>query len=273
MAVRSICAPLLDLPRFADADAYVARRAELGADEVARRMLGDTGIAEYLVDTGFLPELLGSPEDLAGHTGARAREIVRLETVAEQVVTTHRSGRLRRRRPRRIAGACRDSRRFQVDLGVPGRARPRPGSAVGARGGARCRRAGRPGETRPPRRSHADPVPVLDGRRHRVAGAVPRRLRRLRRRPGALQPVAAHPVATRDGRSWRAGDAPAQLPLPPCRRLPRPGVRPRVRRRRAWLCTTWAPGPMHCSPSCWNWRRSGRCCTRATRSGCRSSTP
>jgi uncharacterized protein len=88
MAIRAIGAPLLDLPRFADADDYLARRAELGADEVARRMLAATGITDFLVDTGFLPELLTTPAELAAHAGAAAREIVRLETTAERVIVT-----------------------------------------------------------------------------------------------------------------------------------------------------------------------------------------
>ena len=86
MGVRSICAPLLDLDRFAPADDYLARRAELGWDEVNRRMLAGTGIAHYLVDTGFLADTLTTPAELAAYTGARASEIVRLETVAEAVL-------------------------------------------------------------------------------------------------------------------------------------------------------------------------------------------
>ncbi|HEY7009620.1 MAG TPA: amidohydrolase, partial [Jatrophihabitantaceae bacterium] len=86
MGVRAICAPLLDLPRFATPDAYLDRRASLGADEVARRLLSATGISDYLVDTGFLPSSLTSPAELAGYTAARAHEIVRLETTAQDVL-------------------------------------------------------------------------------------------------------------------------------------------------------------------------------------------
>jgi hypothetical protein len=86
--VRSICAPLLDLPRFASPDEYLARRAELGAAEVARRLLATTGIADYVVDTGLRPDLLTSPAELAALTGASGHEIVRLEAVAEQVIAT-----------------------------------------------------------------------------------------------------------------------------------------------------------------------------------------
>src|SRR5262245_13710407 len=88
LAVRSICAPLLDLPRFAAPEDYLARRAELGADEVARRLLGLTGISHYLVDTGHLPGLLTTPAELAAYTDASGHEVVRLEVVAEQIIGT-----------------------------------------------------------------------------------------------------------------------------------------------------------------------------------------
>jgi uncharacterized protein len=87
-AVRRICAPLLDLPAHAPADDYLARRDELGAAEVNRRLVTATGITDFLVDTGFLGDTVSSPAELARLTGARAHQIVRLETVAEQVVTT-----------------------------------------------------------------------------------------------------------------------------------------------------------------------------------------
>ena len=86
LAVRSICAPLLDLPRFASPDDYLARRTELGADEAARRLLEVTGITHYLVDTGHLPDLLTSPAELAAYTDASGYEVVRLEVVAEQMI-------------------------------------------------------------------------------------------------------------------------------------------------------------------------------------------
>lgn len=86
LAVRRWCAPLLDLPPHADADSYLARRAELGVDEVNARLLRAAGIADFVVDTGFLGDVLTPPADLAALAGARAHEIVRLEQVAEQVI-------------------------------------------------------------------------------------------------------------------------------------------------------------------------------------------
>lgn len=88
MGIRAVCAPLLDLPQFADADDYLARRRELGAEEVARRMLAASGIATYLVDTGLLSETLTSPAELAAYTHSTGREIVRLESIAEQTIVT-----------------------------------------------------------------------------------------------------------------------------------------------------------------------------------------
>ena len=87
-AVRRVCAPLLDLPVHASADDYLARRAELGTDEVNRRLVTSTGITEFLVDTGYLGDTVTSPAELGRLGGATARRIVRLETVAEKVVTT-----------------------------------------------------------------------------------------------------------------------------------------------------------------------------------------
>jgi predicted TIM-barrel fold metal-dependent hydrolase len=83
LAVRRHCAPLLDLPAHAPGLDYVARRRELGTAEVTRRLLSATGTARYCVDTGFRPQGLTTPAELAAVTGARAHEIVRLESVAE----------------------------------------------------------------------------------------------------------------------------------------------------------------------------------------------
>jgi len=45
--VRAECAPLLGLPRHCSADEYQARRRELGAAEVNRRLLTATGISSW----------------------------------------------------------------------------------------------------------------------------------------------------------------------------------------------------------------------------------
>jgi predicted TIM-barrel fold metal-dependent hydrolase len=86
LAVRRWCAPVLGLPVHAPADEYLARRAELGADEVDRRMMAAVGTRTFLVDTGYQPEPITSPDELAALAGGRAREIVRLEALAEHVL-------------------------------------------------------------------------------------------------------------------------------------------------------------------------------------------
>lgn len=86
LAVRRFCPPLLDLPALVDADVYLARRAELGTDEVNRRLVGSVAIGDFVVDTGFMADRLTPPADLAALSGGHGHEIVRLEQVAEQVV-------------------------------------------------------------------------------------------------------------------------------------------------------------------------------------------
>jgi uncharacterized protein len=84
-AVRRWCAPVLDLEPSAPADEYVRRRAELGVDEVNRRLLTAAGVTAWLVDTGFQSDLVTTPEQLAAASGTPARHVIRLEVVAEQV--------------------------------------------------------------------------------------------------------------------------------------------------------------------------------------------
>jgi uncharacterized protein len=88
LAIRRWCAPVLDLEPHAEAEAYLARRRELGATEVNRRMLAAAGIDTFLVDTGLTPELLTTPAELAATCGASGHEIVRLEAVAEAVLAS-----------------------------------------------------------------------------------------------------------------------------------------------------------------------------------------
>jgi uncharacterized protein len=87
LAVRRWCAPAIDLEPLATADDYLARRGELGIEEVARRLLRSTNTDDYLVDTGFAPGAT-SPDELAGLAGGRAHEIVRLESVAQDLLTS-----------------------------------------------------------------------------------------------------------------------------------------------------------------------------------------
>ena len=88
LAVRRWCPPVLDLEPHASGAAYLARRRELGPDRATGRLLRAAGLDTCLVDTGLTgaagAPLLDLPE-LARAGGARVREIVRLEHLAERL--------------------------------------------------------------------------------------------------------------------------------------------------------------------------------------------
>jgi uncharacterized protein len=84
-AVRRWCSPVLGMPAHTRPDEYLDQRASLGAEEVSRRFLRAAGLAAMYVDTGFEPEPVLSPAEMAKLAGADTREIVRLEQVAEAV--------------------------------------------------------------------------------------------------------------------------------------------------------------------------------------------
>jgi predicted TIM-barrel fold metal-dependent hydrolase len=85
LAVRRWCGPVLGLPPSASPEDYLARRAELGAAGATSRLLRASGIGHFLVDTGYLADgMLGLPA-MAEAAGAPVTEIVRLESVAEQL--------------------------------------------------------------------------------------------------------------------------------------------------------------------------------------------
>lgn len=88
-AVRRLCAPVLGLEPHVGSDAYLGRRADLGPDEVNRRLLRAAGISEFLVDTGYPSEGATAPDDLAAYGGATAHQVVRLESLAERVIVLH----------------------------------------------------------------------------------------------------------------------------------------------------------------------------------------
>lgn len=85
LAVRRSCAPLLDLPPFAAPTAYLARRRELGAEEVSRRLLRAAGTRGLVLDTGFRADEIADPAAMAALAGGPTWEVVRLEAVAEDV--------------------------------------------------------------------------------------------------------------------------------------------------------------------------------------------
>jgi predicted TIM-barrel fold metal-dependent hydrolase len=86
VAIRRWCAPVLGLPASVPAQVYTDHRKELGAAEVARRLLRASGIAHLLIDTGYLREGMLGLTAMADAAGASAEEVVRLEAVAEQAI-------------------------------------------------------------------------------------------------------------------------------------------------------------------------------------------
>ena len=89
LAIRRHCAPVLDLDPLVPADAYLARRRELGAADVNQRLLGAAGIGTFLVDTGLDgPDgsSLTTPADLARMADGDAYEVVRLERLVEELL-------------------------------------------------------------------------------------------------------------------------------------------------------------------------------------------
>ncbi len=82
-AVRAHCGPILGLPKHVDPQSYWERRGQLSEIELARLFLSAAGVSDWLVDTGIDGDIAGVVE-VAGLSGNRAHEIVRLEQVAEQ---------------------------------------------------------------------------------------------------------------------------------------------------------------------------------------------
>jgi predicted TIM-barrel fold metal-dependent hydrolase len=85
LSIRRWCPPLLDLEKFCAPEAYVARRLELGAEEVNRRFMRASGFEALLIDTGNNPERLLGVEGMAEVSACPAHEVVRLESIAEAV--------------------------------------------------------------------------------------------------------------------------------------------------------------------------------------------
>lgn len=84
VVLRAECAPLLGLPRHAAGRDYLARRRELGIDDVNRRLLRATGIDTFVIETGFRSDAVLAPIEMAESGGARALEVARLERMAEE---------------------------------------------------------------------------------------------------------------------------------------------------------------------------------------------
>lgn len=84
-ATRRWVAPLLDLEPSVGAAEYFERRIELGAEEVNRRLLRESGIGHYFIETGLLGTEIHDPAGMASLSGVKVDQIIRIETVAERV--------------------------------------------------------------------------------------------------------------------------------------------------------------------------------------------
>jgi uncharacterized protein len=87
LAIRRWCAPVLGLEAHASAEHYLVRRRELGG-KATRQLVAEAGIETFLVDTGLNADQLCSPADLAAMSGGAAYEVVRLEALAEEILSS-----------------------------------------------------------------------------------------------------------------------------------------------------------------------------------------
>lgn len=85
-AIRRWCAEPLGLPPHASADEYWARRQQLGEAELTRILLTQSGVSDWLIDTGYKSAEFMSPTEMTAASGNRSHEIVRLEIIAESVI-------------------------------------------------------------------------------------------------------------------------------------------------------------------------------------------
>jgi hypothetical protein len=88
LAIRRHCAPLLDLEPLCTREDYLARRAALGSDEVARRFVRACDVEAHLIDTGHRSSELSTPEEFFAIARKPVREIVRIEAVIEHVAAS-----------------------------------------------------------------------------------------------------------------------------------------------------------------------------------------
>jgi predicted TIM-barrel fold metal-dependent hydrolase len=151
LSVRRWCAPALGLEPHAEPDSYLARRSSLGPRETAQRLLRACTTSDLLVDTGLSLPGMCSLAELAELSGARVHEVVRLETVAEELAAAGVSAdgfgaRLAEELARRAAGAVgfKTIAAYRVGLDLPATPPPRAEVWQAAdRWLVRCARTGR----------------------------------------------------------------------------------------------------------------------------------
>jgi predicted TIM-barrel fold metal-dependent hydrolase len=109
LAVRRLCAPILGLEPLVPIDEYLAQRRDIGASAANRRLLRSTGTTEFLLDTGIPDAQLLDPTAMAACAGARTREIVRIETVAEHLASESTAAGFVSRLPEALAARSREA--------------------------------------------------------------------------------------------------------------------------------------------------------------------
>jgi uncharacterized protein len=125
LAVRRWCSPELDLEPLADAGDYLARRRELGTEEVNARFVRAADVSDFLVDTGFVPEPICTSRELAEYGGGTSFEIARLESLgqdllSEGVPANQFGDRLAERLTSSEAVAAKSIAAYRTGLGLPG---------------------------------------------------------------------------------------------------------------------------------------------------------
>ena len=87
-AVLRWCPPALGLDAHAAPEDYLERRGSFGAPHANQLFLGSAGVSRYLVDTGYPSGRVLDLPAMASAATAPCSEIVRLESVAEDVART-----------------------------------------------------------------------------------------------------------------------------------------------------------------------------------------
>ena len=266
-AVRRWCAPLLGLEPARRADEYWAPAGRAGRGRAgAPRCCPPRGWTRWMVDTGLRGgRVARRRRRWPPGRAASCREVLRLETLGEELLAAGVAPRRVRRGVPRAAG------------------RPRAGSWAPRRSSPTAAGSTSTGAA-PPDAAVAAEV-AAGPRRRRAADdvAAAGRVRRSTRPRDAGLPMQLHvglgdrdldlhrvdpllllgAAAAAGGRPG-AGAAAALLPVPPPGRLPGPGVPERATATSGWPSTTSARGRSRSSPSRWSWRRSPGSCTPPT---------
>lgn len=85
-AVRRHCAPQLGLESFAAPEVYIARRKELGIEQVNRKLMNSQKYEAVLIETGHKGDMILTPSEMGEIGNCGYAEVVRLERIAEELV-------------------------------------------------------------------------------------------------------------------------------------------------------------------------------------------